>query len=213
MTRVEVAKRLSRLFDDRSLRSYVYWKVRTDPAYAAVAQHLRGRDQEPLLDLGCGVGVLPFFLRELGITSPIVGVDHDERKIDAARLAARRYRGIDFIRADARDPLPEGHNAVVLDVLQYFPAEDQRRILTNLARIIPRGGVAIFRQGIRDDSWRHRVTRTVDAFARASRWMRAEKLNFPSREQLIQPFAGFETEITPLWGRMPFNNYLFVFRR
>ncbi|HYR29661.1 MAG TPA: class I SAM-dependent methyltransferase [Thermoanaerobaculia bacterium] len=211
MTTKDVANRLSRLFDERSLRSYVYWKVRTDPAYAAVLPHLSG--DHPILDLGCGVGVLPFFLREHGLTAPILGIDHDERKIEAARRAAAAYRDVEFRRGDAREPLPPGHNVIVLDVLQYFEPADQQRILTNIAAAVPENGVAIFRQGIRDRSWRHRVTRAVDAFARASRWMRAEKLNFPAREQLTAAFEGFEETSTPLWGRTPFNNYLFVFRR
>ena len=211
MTRKDVASRLSRLYDDRSLRSYVYWKVRTDPAYHAVIEHLR--DDRKILDLGCGVGVLPFFLREHGINAPIIGVDHDERKIEAARRAATRYRNIDFIRADARDPLPDGYNVIVLDVLQYFSDDDQRKILAHIAAAVPPNGVAIFRQGIHDKSWRRRVTIAVDAFARVSRWMRAEKLNFPTRDRLIEGFPGFNVEIEPLWGRTPFNNYLFVFTR
>jgi 2-polyprenyl-3-methyl-5-hydroxy-6-metoxy-1,4-benzoquinol methylase len=213
LNRKDVANRLSRLFDDRSLRSYVYWKVRTDPAYAAVVDHLRSHDGQPILDLGCGIGALAFFLREHGIDVPILGIDYDERKIKAAQSVAAQYHALDFRHGDARDPLPQGHNVIVLDVLQYFHDDDQQRVLSNIARAIPPNGVAIIRQGIRDESWRHRVTRAADAFARASRWMRAERLNFPSREQVTAAFAGFETEITPLWGRTPFNNYLFVFRK
>ena len=213
MNRKDAANRLSRLFDDRSLRSYVYWKVRTDPAYAAVVDHLREHVHHPILDLGCGVGALAFFLREHGIEPPILGVDHDERKIEAARRVATNYRALDFVRGDARDPLPASHNAIVLDILQYFHDEDQQHILANIARTVPPGGLAIVRQGLRDESWRHRVTRAADTFARATRWMRAERLNFPRREQVTAAFAEFETEITPLWGRTPFNNYLFVFRR
>lgn len=213
MNRKDVANRLSRLFDDRYLRHYVYWKVRTDPAYAAVVNHLRAHDGQPLLDLGCGIGALAFFLREHGIDAPILGIDYDERKINAAQDVAARYRALDFRHGDARDPLPDGRNVIILDVLQYFHDDDQQRVLANVARTVPPGGIAIVRQGIRDDSWRHRVTRAADTFARATRWMRAERLNFPSREQMTAAFAGFETEITPLWGRTPFNNYLFVFRK
>jgi 2-polyprenyl-3-methyl-5-hydroxy-6-metoxy-1,4-benzoquinol methylase len=214
VSRIEVANRLSRLFDDRSLRGYVYWKVRTDPAYAAVLDHLRGRDSQPLLDLGCGVGVLALFLREHGLTAPVVGIDHDERKIEAARRAATGYRDVDFIRGDARDPLPATHDVVLLDILQYFAPADQQRILENVVRAVPPGGMVIVRQAIGDASWRHRVTRGMDALGRASRWMRAEKLQYPTRDALVAPFATeFEVEVTPLWGRTPFNTYLFVFRK
>ena len=212
MNRKRVADRLAGLYELRSLQGYVRWKVRTDSAYAAVLDRLAGYEQ-PLLDLGCGVGLLPFFLRECGYTAPIIGIDFDERKIDVARNAARRYRQIDFIAADARAPLPENHNVVMLDVLQYLATSDQRAILDNVARAVPPGGIVIIRQGIRDVSWRHQATMIADAFGRAVRWMRAERLNFPSREEVTAPFAGFASEVVPLWGRTPFNNYLFVFTR
>lgn len=214
MIRAKAAGRLSRLYETHALRSYVYWKVRTDPAYGAVFDRLLPHEQQSLLDLGCGIGVLPFFLREEGFAAPILGVDFDDRKIEVARKAAQRYRGVDFIVADMRDPLPENHNVVLLDVLQYVDSDAQQLILTNVAAAVPAGGIAIVRQGLRDHSWRHRATRAVDGLARAAWWMRGERLNYPTREQVERPFAaGFEAEVVPLRGRMPFSNYLFVFRR
>jgi SAM-dependent methyltransferase len=204
-----IAKRVSDLYD-RRLRSYVYWKLRMDPAYGAVLDRLRGREQEPLLDLGCGVGILPFFLREHGFTGPIAGIDIDERKIAAARNAGKN---VEFIRGSAAAPLPSNRNVVLLDLLQYVDTPSQQQILANAARVVPPGGVAIIRQGIRDDSWRYRFTRFVDEIGRAIRWNRGGRMNFPSREELVRHFDGFELETTPLWGRTPYNNYLFVFTR
>lgn len=211
-SRDAVARRLGALYEPRSLQGYVRWKVRADPAYAAVLEVLRGYDQ-PLLDVGCGVGLLPLFLREHGYDAPAIGIDFDERKIDAARKAATSYRGVDFIRGDARDPFPLDHNVVILDILHYFDRPSQQRILENAARAVPPGGVAVLRQPVRDGSWRYRLTAAVDAFGRAIRWMRAEDLNYPTRAEIVAAFRGFEAEVRPLWGRMPYNNYLFVFRR
>lgn len=201
--------RIASLYDRRDVRSYVRWKVRGDPAYAAVLAHLRDRD-EPLIDLGCGIGILPFFLREHGFRAPIIGVDFDKRKIEIAQRAATRYRGIDFIVADARQELPEHHNVVMLDLLHYLDRDTQQQVLANVARV---ANLAILRQGVRDSSWRYRMTAAVDAFARAIHWMRAETLNYPAREDITAAFKGFTSEVTPLWGRLPYNNYLFVFRR
>jgi SAM-dependent methyltransferase len=190
----------------------VRWKVQSDPLYAGVLEALRGYDQ-PLIDVGCGVGLLAFFLREHGYDAPIIGIDFDDRKIDLARKAAANYRAIDFIRGDARAPLPPGHNVLLLDVLHYFDPASQQVILRNAAEAVPPGGVAVIRQGIRDRSWRYRMSSTVDAFGRAIRWMRAENLIYPTREEVLAPFAGFDAEVRPLWGRTPYNNYLFVLRR
>jgi SAM-dependent methyltransferase len=210
VSRNDLATRIAALYDRAILRSYVRWKIRTDPVYSAVLGRLRGRNV-PLIDVGCGVGLLPFFLREHGYDVPILGFDFDDRKIEAARKAAVRYRGIDFATGDARNPFPHDHNVVILDVLQYFDSASQQRILINASEAVPPGGIVILRQGVRDGSWRHRFTTMIDASARALRWMKAERLNFPGRDEIMAPFDGFSAEVAPLWGRTPFNNYLFVF--
>lgn len=209
--RRDVANRIASLYERRSLQSYARWKVRMDEVYEMVVDVL-GNRSAPVVDVGCGVGILPFYLREHGHTGQIVGFDFDARKIAEARKAAKRYRGIDFVTADARSPLPDGHDVVLLDVLQYLDPRDHPAILANAARAARDGGVVIIRQGIADGSWRHRASMLVDGFGRLIRWMRAERLRYPSRETLLAAFEGFDAEIRPLWGRTPFNNYLFVFR-
>ncbi|HVR41390.1 MAG TPA: class I SAM-dependent methyltransferase [Thermoanaerobaculia bacterium] len=203
----EVAERLAHLYTRRSLQGYARWKVRSDRAYSAVLAALRERNR-PLADVGCGIGLLAFFLREHGFTAPIVGIDFDQRKIDVAR-AASRYDDLEFVVGDARDAFPPGHDVVLLDVLHYFDRDSQQKILANAAH----ADVVVIRQGIRDGSWRYRLTAAVDGLARVARWMKAERLNFPSREEIVAAFAGFDAEIRPLWGRTPYNGYLFVFRR
>src|SRR6185436_8148442 len=169
VSRAAVAKRLASLYERPSLRSYVLWKVRADPAYDAVLRQLRGRD-EPLLDLGCGIGLLAFYLREHGMQASITGIDFDQRKVDLARRAATQYRDIDFNAGDARSALPERHNVVMLDLLHYLDAESRAQILRNVARAVPPGGIVVIRQGVRDASWRYRFTSAVDAVGRAIRW-------------------------------------------
>lgn len=211
MSNRDLAERVARRFAARWVQGYVRWKVRSDPAYAGALSALLGRSA-PLVDIGCGMGLLAFYLREGGVTAPIIGIDFDERKIEQARMAARAYREVDFIAGDARDPLPDAHDVVMLDVLQYLDSASQQKILRNIAAVLQPGNVLVMRQGLRDDSWRHRFTRIVDAIGKIG-WNRGEALTFPTREELLAPFAGFEIEVRPLWGRTPFNNYFFVIRR
>lgn len=212
MTEPEIAERLAALYERRSLQGYVRWKVRTDPAYSAVRDVLRGRIT-PVCDLGCGVGLLPFYLREHGHSARFIGIDFDRRKIEVAQKAAERYEGIEFIEGDARQVLPAGCDLVLLDVLHYFDSVSQKTILANVARAAGDNGIVVIRQGIRDGSWRYRLTAFVDGMARVFRWMKAERLNLPTRAEIEAPFVGFDVEVRPLWGRMPYNSYLFVFRR
>src|SRR2546423_15560590 len=89
------------------LRNYVRNKLQSDPIYAA-AYDLLGRSAEPILDVGCGMGLLAFYLRERACRQPILGLDVDARKIGyGARIAAGRYRDIDLRFQDVEAELPD----------------------------------------------------------------------------------------------------------
>jgi len=212
--RDDAAQRVASHFHSRFLRNYVASKLAADPLYGAVAERLIDHIL-PLTDIGCGVGLMAFYLRERGVRVPITGIDHDGKKIDAAKKIAPAYEGITFATADARDPVRAGTSVLLLDVLHYFSDSARQRMLETIAAGVPDGGVVIIRDGIRDGSMRYRITLAAEIFARAVRWLKAERLNFPTREAIVDPFRerGFAEEVVPLWGRTPFNNYLFVFRR
>ena len=200
---------VSALYDSRFLRGYARSKLARDPVYAAV--HARLPDLQ-LLDIGCGVGLLALSLRHRGFSAPILGIDHDAKKIAAATKAASAFNAR-FLVGDAREPIAFQGSVALLDVLHYFDDEEQRRILHNTAACVAPGGVVIIRDAIRDHSWRYRATYIEETFARSIGWLRGERLNFPRRESIVESFDGFRCEVTPMWGRTPFNNYLFTFTR
>lgn len=203
------------LFNGTWLKRYVRSKLRLDPMYGAVFERLRGSSL-PILDLGCGVGILPFYLRQRGLQQPMVGVDWDGERIAVAQqIAEVGYRNVNFIHQDAQTPIQFQGHVVILDLLHYMNDEDQRRLLVTVAASIPPGGIAVIRECPRDSSNRFKLTNVMERLARVMRWQKASTINFPTREAIAQPFQarGFTQEILPMWGRTPFNNYLFVFRR
>lgn len=214
MNRDSAAERVARQLPTRFLQGYARGKLRSDPLYGHVMEALRGRAQ-PLFDIGCGVGILQFFLRENGFTQPMTGIDHDARKIEAARAIGSRYPGLEFRTGDARDPIPRGCNVTALDVLHYFTEAEQETMLRAIAEAVAEGGVAIVRDAVRDGSLRYRATAMQERFSRAIRWLKAERLNFPRRDLIEEAFLsrGFRSHVIPAWGATPFNNYLFVFSR
>lgn len=193
-------------YPTRFLRGYAASKLRSDPVYDAVAAALRGSN-DPLLDLGCGIGLLPAFLRARGFTAPIHGVDHDERKVAVARDAVPDAT---FESGDVREVAITGGSVAMLDLLHYFSDDDQSSLL---GRIAQSATTVIIRDAVRDGSWRYRVTYAQESFARAIRWLRAERLHFAERAAIERHFSGFDADVRPMWGRTPFNGYLFVFRR
>jgi 2-polyprenyl-3-methyl-5-hydroxy-6-metoxy-1,4-benzoquinol methylase len=208
--------RVAAQFPQRWLRGYVGSKLRRDPIYPAAYELFRGSD-EPILDIGCGVGLLAFYLRERRCPQPILGLDVDARKIrQGGRIAADRYRDVDLRHQDVQGPIPVfSGNIALFDVLHYMPLDQQTSLLARLAQCVPPAGLLVIRDCPRDNSPRFWMTYMAEKFAQAVSWNLNTPLHFPSRERIAEAFNEneFERESRPLWGTSPFNNQLFIFRR
>ncbi|MFW6060259.1 MAG: class I SAM-dependent methyltransferase [Phycisphaeraceae bacterium] len=210
----QLVTRIARRYPTYYLRGYARGKLRSDPVYEAVRVRLDGSEL-PVLDIGCGIGLCALYLREHGFTAPITGIDPDASKITAAQRVAGDDAGLAFEARDGAETLPVNGHVLILDVLHYFQPDVRRQVLERLASQIPAGGWCIIRATPADGSWRFRCTQWEERFAHAIRWMRRPVVAFPRREEVVAPFeaAGFACEVRPLWGRTPFNSYLFAFRR
>lgn len=210
----EDLQRIASLCSNRWDYHYTRSKLGTDPVYAAVAAELSANDL-PVLDIGCGMGLLAHYLRAAGSIQAVHGFDFDERKIRSANEMATRsgLQDAQFHCGDARSGLPDFRgNVVILDVLQYLDPAGQKSLLNQCAAQVADGGRLIIRTGLKDESWRYKVTVTGDWIAKVSRWMKAAPVSYPTAEGLAVVMAQnrLRTRVTPLWGRTPFNNHLVV---
>jgi len=208
--------RVAERFPRGWLRSYVKGKLRRDPIFPEAYELLRGSD-EPILDVGCGVGLLAFYLRERGCMQTITGLDVDARKIRHARNAAADcYRGLSFHEQDIQEPIAEFRgNVALFDVLHYLPLAEQSALLSRLAQSVALGGLLIVRDCPRDSNLRFWMTRLAEKFAQAISWNLNTPLSFPTRAGIDAAFSEteFTREIRPLWGTSPFNNHIFIYRQ
>lgn len=208
--------RVTGRFDELWLRFYVGRKLRSDPIFPA-AFSLLGRSELPLLDVGCGVGLLAFYLRERHFRPAIVGVDRDGRKIQRARAARARgdYARLEFVEQDAGAPFHQRGNVVLFDLLHYLAPNEQRTLVERLAPQVAPGGMLIIRDCPRDDNARFWLTWMAERFAQGTTWNLRTPLHFPTREEIAAAFSPneFSCSVEPLWGATPFNNHLFIFRR
>jgi len=188
-------------------------KLSLDPAYPHTAR-LLASSPRPLLDIGCGMGLLAAYLRHCGHQPSIVGLDIDAEKVTFAQglLGNDNAR---FIKADGLD-LPEHEGDVVmLDVLHYFNDEDQQLLLEKIVARLAPGGTALIRVTLREKSWRFALSQFEEEFIRVVRWIPVLGSNFPTKEEILAPFekAGIECHVQPMWGRTPFNSYLFTLQK
>ena len=201
---------------------YARAKLGSDPLYPGICDALRGTTT-PVLDLGCGLGLLAHALRAQGIALPYRGVDNDARKIARARRAAERadlrdagFDTVDLARTSLADAFASHRGSVaLLDVLQFIAPDAQARTLDAAIAMLAPGAKLVIRTGLADGSGRAHVTRVVDVFSRVLGWMNAGPSRYPDAEDLRARFAaaGLRVEFTPLFGNTPFNNWRVVATR
>lgn len=193
---------------------YTRIKLRTDPLYPGVLDALRGT-RAPLLDLGCGLGLLAHALRADGQALDYRGVDIDAAKIRRARRIAARS-GLPRARfelLDLKHGAPEHRGSVaVLDVLQYLSEAGQDALIARAAAMLVSGARLVIRCGLDEDSRRGRSSRLGDLLAHLAGWMQERPRCPPTRARLQASLdaAGLEAHFAPLYGRTPFNNWLVV---
>jgi len=199
--------------------NYYYSRIKlgSDPLYPGAAAALRGSTL-PLLDLGCGIGLLAHALRAGGVDLAYRGVDNDAGKIAQAHRAATTaaLRDTRFEVVDLGSAYPSHRGSVaILDVLQYLDDAAQQRLLAAAIAMLAPGGRLVIRTGIEDGSARMRMTKGFDRFANVLGWMNAPPRNYPRAEVLRQLLhdAGLESGFTSLRGKTPFNNWLVVATR
>jgi len=196
---------------------YVRSKLATDPLYPGVLRALRG-SRAPVMDLGCGLGLLAHALRQDGQALDYFGVDNDAAKIRRALAAAGRtgLASARFEFVDLAHHLPAHAGSVaILDVLHYLSAPKQQELLESVIAMLTPGARLVIRTGLVDGSRRGLVSRIGDRAANLVGWMQSTPRCYPGADGLraILEGAGLRVTIEPLWGRTPFNNWLVVAHR
>jgi uncharacterized protein (DUF2062 family)/2-polyprenyl-3-methyl-5-hydroxy-6-metoxy-1,4-benzoquinol methylase len=168
----------------RGHRGYVTGKLAMDPVYRQVCEGL-GPVQRAV-DLGTGLGLLPLLLAVRGQARELVGVDWDSAKLESARLAAGRLScpaSLRFEHGDVRSTaLPEADAVFLVDVLHYYPLDEQRALLARAAALLRPGGRLILRETDREA--RSLLTRLIEALAVRLRWNKGPGLTFRSGAEL-----------------------------
>ena len=203
---------------DRYLYYYAAGKLASDPVYRGASRAL-AEAEGPLLDVGCGIGLLLHALRGHGDDRRYLGIDLDAAKIAQASRARDRagWRDARFEAGDIATALPEGHSGSValLDVLQYLDPDAQTAVIDACARMLAPRGRMVIRSGLREQGARSQVTRMADFLAHRIGWMKATPMHFPTRDGFESRFhaLGLRATFAPLHGRTPFNNWLVVAER
>jgi hypothetical protein len=196
----------------RWLRGYVSGKISWDPVYPLARREIIERHQ-PVIDIGCGIGLLGISMRAAGISLRYRGSDISAWKVNLGKEAVRYYGFEDagFEVCDALSTtITPGATVCMIDVLHYLDTTDQQRMLHRLAEAAEDGSLVLIRTALRGMGWRYAATLIEEWWTRATGWIRGGRINFPTREEILGVFEGrgLHAEISPLWGKTPFASCL-----
>ena len=190
------------------------WKLRLDPIFKGIDSVVPPTGR--ILDAGCGYGQMSNTLALQSSQRSLIGVDRDERKIHVAQCAARTVANARFVIGDLLEwDYPQVDCVLLIDVLHYWTAEKQARIIAKAAGCLSENGTLIFREGLRSSSWGHRL---VHLGERWSTWTgqnrRGDGLYFQDRQFYLSNFQrhglSLRKEVGE-WG--PGSNSVLVFGR
>lgn len=207
---------IARRYAGRFYRGYAQGKLAGDPVYAAVAGMLAAAPPRPLLDIGCGLGLLGQYLHECGLLHGYLGIDFNARRVEAGRAAGAVLSPPLELRCGDAAQLPDfqGHVAL-LDMLHYLPAPRQGLLLHEAAARLAPDSLLLIRNVLREANWRFHATRAEEWFLRVSGQMCVGAQHYPDADEIRAPLAaqGLTATVQPLYGHTPFNSYLIVARR
>ena len=216
----------------RKCGRYAYYfalgKLRLDPVFRTVLGAGLIASGTRVLDLGCGAGLLLSVLVEVEKLHqlrawpqdwPIAprdlrlyGIERDARAAQWARTTLAGHATIET--ADLRHAaLPPCDVVVLLDVLHYLKAGEQRSLLEKVAHSLSPDGQILMRVG--DATARPSFTLTCDRIGtllRGQAWPHYHVR--PVREwQALLAEIGFESAPQPMIAATPFRNILLRARR
>lgn len=137
------------LYDDAPLKERAFVHARAWLSdLQAVERHVPASG--PILDLGCGHGLLTNLLALGSDNRDVLGVDIDAAKIETARLTIGARTNVRFEVRDATTIRDGAFAAIaVADVFYLLPPEQQRRLIGNCFRLLRPSGLFLWKTQVR----------------------------------------------------------------
>ena len=205
-----IPKELYRLYSDLKFweRWHVKWRWRLCP-FLTLAGHITSSGK--IVDIGCGRGLLANYLALTGPSGQVIGIDKQEKRIEAARSSVKGRTNIHFRLQDGLDLKYEEFDVIVMsDFLHHLDYDQQGKLLNHCFRILPERGLLLIEEVGNRPLWKWISHFLIDRF-----------LNFGSKQYYrssgewinLMKLMGFGLEIWPAHKHLPLPDILLVCRK
>jgi uncharacterized protein (DUF2062 family)/SAM-dependent methyltransferase len=193
-------------------RGFVRWKLRLDRIFGLLAAEDLGSGI--VVDLGCGYGMALSFTAFGDGSRRLVGCDLDARRIAVARQALSALHA-DLSVADIRSlDLPPAGLILILDVLQYLPANEQLTLLKRCCSALAPHGILIFRVHDHERGLWSTITMAFDRLIFACGRAGVRPVTLPAAEyNRVLEDAGMHVEERRFRNRLPLAHILFIAKK
>lgn len=210
-------------FKETILKNYIYkgpiieWylkvKYRLEKGYALF--HTLVPHKANIVDVGCGYGMLSYALALSSSERKIVGIDHDEDKIEIANHCPVKPDHLQFKYGDVTNYAYESADVfIVSDVLHYLLPEEQKQLLNNIVDKLNVGGKIILRDGDSSKKERHKGTEMTEVFSTKSGFNKTKNpLHFISAEMITLFATENKLELTIVDNTKYTSNIVFVLEK
>lgn len=196
----------------RADRGFVRWKLRLDRIFGLLAAENLGSGT--VVDLGCGYG-MALGIAAFGDSSRhLVGCDLDAHRIAVAREALGALNANLSVADVRRLDLPPAGLILILDVLQYLPADEQQALLKRCCSALAPQGMLIFRVHDRERGLWSTITMAFDRliFACGRAGVRPLMLSAAEYHSVLEN-AGMQVEERRFRNRLPLAHILFIAKK
>jgi 2-polyprenyl-6-hydroxyphenyl methylase/3-demethylubiquinone-9 3-methyltransferase len=167
----------------------------------------------PVLDVGCGHGLVSNLLALTGRERRVLGIDLDPKKVAAARQTVGERPNVRFEVGDATElPAGEFRAVTIADVMYLIPEPTQQAIVASIAGALTPGGVLVWKSQIRQPRWKYAVTYGQEWLMTRLGPTHGAGLFFMDREESLAALraAGLRPAAVPLPSVRPYTDILFL---
>jgi len=103
-------------------------------------------EEAKIIDIGCGHGVLAYFLASKGRKRSVTGLDPSAQKISVAKKYFPKLKNLNYRKGFAKNIRGRYDVVIIMDVLYLLPAGEKKNILKIIKKLISKKGFLILKE-------------------------------------------------------------------